>query len=79
MEDKKFDVNSLIGFVLIGGILVWMLYLNKPTEEEIQAEKVKTEAAAQEKAAEVVAQKEITLEEGYISASEKADDHWGRL
>lgn len=64
MEDKKFDINSLIGFVLIGGILVWMLYLNKPSEEEIQAEKAKTEAAAQEKAAsEVVAEKDITLEE----------------
>jgi len=64
MEKNKFDVNSLIGFVLIGGILVWMLYLNKPSEEEIQAEKVKTEAAAQEKA---VAEKEnnqdITLTE----------------
>lgn len=46
MEQKKFDFNSLIGFLLIGGILIWMLYLNKPTEEEIQAEKAKTEAAA---------------------------------
>ena len=48
MEQKKFDLNSLIGFLLIGGILVWMLYLNKPTEEELQAEKAKTEAAAKE-------------------------------
>ncbi len=64
MEDKKFDVNSLVGFVLIGAILVWMLYLNKPTEEEIQAEKAKTEAAAQEKATtETIAEKDITLEE----------------
>ncbi len=46
MEQKKFDFNSLIGFLLIGGILIWMLYLNKPTEEELQAEKAKTEAAA---------------------------------
>ena len=29
--------------------MVWMLYMNKPTEEEIQAEKAKTEAAAEEK------------------------------
>lgn len=49
MEEKKFDLNSLIGFLLIGGILIWMLYLNKPSEEEIQAEKAKTEAAAKEK------------------------------
>ena len=51
MEQKKFDFNSLIGFLLIGGILIWMLYMNKPTEEEIQAEKAKTEAAAKLEAA----------------------------
>ena len=28
MEEKKFDVQSLIGFFLIGGILIWMLYNN---------------------------------------------------
>lgn len=50
MEEKKFDFNSLVGFLLIGGILIWMLYLNKPTEEELQAEKAKTEAAAQQQA-----------------------------
>ena len=32
MENKKFDVNSLIGFVLIGAILVWMLYTNQDSE-----------------------------------------------
>ena len=48
MEKKKFDINSLIGFLLIGGILFWMLYMNKPSEEELQAEKTKTEAAAKQ-------------------------------
>ncbi|MDR9457265.1 MAG: membrane protein insertase YidC [Salegentibacter sp.] len=38
MEEKKFDVQSLIGFLLIGGILLWMLYNNTPTEEELEAE-----------------------------------------
>ncbi|MFZ0490635.1 MAG: membrane protein insertase YidC [Salegentibacter sp.] len=42
MEEKKFDVKSLIGFLLIGVILIWMLYNNAPTEEELQ-EKQKTE------------------------------------
>ena len=70
MEEKKFDLNSIIGFVLIGGILLWMLYLNKPTEEEIQAEKAKTEAAAQEKAATEAAQaKDITIEEATQESS----------
>lgn len=48
MEKKNFDVNSLIGFVLIGGILVWMLYMQEPSEDEVQAEKARTEAAAKE-------------------------------
>lgn len=62
MEKKKFDFNSLIGFLLIGGILIWMLYLNKPTEEQL--EKEKTEAAAKEKAAvEEKTKQDITLSE----------------
>ncbi|MBA3901162.1 MAG: membrane protein insertase YidC [Bacteroidetes bacterium] len=36
MEEKKFDFNSLIGFVLIAGILIWMLYQNAPTPEELE-------------------------------------------
>lgn len=34
MEEKKFDANSLIGFLLIGGILIWMLYQNQPKPED---------------------------------------------
>lgn len=75
MEEKKFDVNSLIGFVLIGGILVWMLYLNRPSEEEIQAEKAKTEAAAKAKEASEAAEKEIQLQEAVqeLSAASPTD------
>ncbi|MFC5044582.1 membrane protein insertase YidC [Aquimarina hainanensis] len=43
MEENKFDLKSIIGFVLIGIILVWMLYNNAPTQEEIDAEKAKQE------------------------------------
>jgi len=38
MEEKKFDLNSIIGFVLIFGILLWMLYNNQPTPEELEAQ-----------------------------------------
>lgn len=61
MEKKKFDLNSLIGFLLIGGILIWMLYLNKPTEEELQAEKAKTEAAVKEEIEAEKGKQDITL------------------
>ncbi len=52
MEEKKFDFNSIIGFVLIGLILIWILYQNKPTQEEIDAEKAKTEQVAETPSAE---------------------------
>ncbi len=34
MEEKKFDANSLIGFVLLGGIMLWWMYTNQPSEAE---------------------------------------------
>ena len=39
MEEKKFDINSIIGFVLIFGIMLWYFYQSKPTDEEIAAQK----------------------------------------
>ena len=43
MEEKKLDLNSIIGFALIFGILVWIMYQNQPSDKEIAAEKVKKE------------------------------------
>lgn len=43
MEEKKLDVNSIIGFVLIFAILIFMFWSNRPTPEEIEAEKAKQE------------------------------------
>ena len=39
MEEKKFDLNSLIGFVLLGAIMLWYFYTNQPTPEELQQQK----------------------------------------
>ncbi|GAA4270859.1 membrane protein insertase YidC [Aquimarina gracilis] len=39
MEEKKFDLNSIIGFALIFGIVAFMFYKNQPTPEEIEAQK----------------------------------------
>ncbi len=41
MEEKKLDLNSIIGFVLISGILIWMLYANTPTTEELKEKEKK--------------------------------------
>lgn len=43
MEEKKFDFNSLIGFVLLGAIMIWWMYTNQPTPEELAADKAKKE------------------------------------
>ncbi len=43
MEEKKLDINSIIGFVLIFGILIFMFYQNRPTPEELEAQKVEQE------------------------------------
>jgi len=47
MEEKKFDIKSFIGFTLIFGILMWMMYSNQPTKEEL-AETAKKEQADKE-------------------------------
>ncbi|MCK0178063.1 membrane protein insertase YidC [Flavobacteriaceae bacterium S0862] len=53
MEEKKLDINSIIGFVLIALILVYMLYQNQPTPEELQAqEEAKQEQIEAERVAE---------------------------
>ncbi|MDC1259213.1 membrane protein insertase YidC [Flavobacteriaceae bacterium] len=38
MEEKKLDINSIIGFLLIGGILLYMLWQNQPTPEQLAAQ-----------------------------------------
>lgn len=42
-EKKKIDTTSVIGMLLMGGILLWITYFNKPTEEEIKAKKAQQE------------------------------------
>jgi YidC/Oxa1 family membrane protein insertase len=55
MEEKKLDLNSIIGFVLIFGILIWIMYQNKPSEATIAADKAKKELVAKEAQAKAAA------------------------
>lgn len=55
MEEKKLDLNSIIGIVLIFGILIWIMYQNKPSEAAIAAEKAKKELVAKQNANKAVA------------------------
>lgn len=43
MEEKQFDAKSIIGYVLLLAIAFWFFYVNKPTEEELAAQKAKEE------------------------------------
>ena len=56
MEEKKLDLNSIIGFVLIFAILAYMLWQNQPTPKQIEAQ----EKAKQEQ---VEAQQKVIEEE----------------
>ncbi|MFD2726778.1 membrane protein insertase YidC [Hyunsoonleella rubra] len=70
MEEKKLDINSIIGFVLIFGILAYMLWQNQPTPEELEAqEKAKQEQVeAEQKAKEAETTFETTAEDFKVGA-----------
>lgn len=61
MEEKKFDFRSIVGFVLIFGILMWIMYQNAPTEEQIAADKAKKEQLEQAKKNEAAAAKQLEV------------------
>ncbi|MDX1318142.1 MAG: YidC/Oxa1 family insertase periplasmic-domain containing protein, partial [Xanthomarina gelatinilytica] len=70
MEEKKIDLNSIIGFVLIFGILVYMMYMNKPTEEEQAAqEQAKQEQLEAEKKAAEQNDVAVTTAEDFSAAT----------
>lgn len=52
MEEKKLDLNTIIGFVLIFVLLIWVLYNNKPTEAELAAQKAEKEKVEAQKTTE---------------------------
>jgi YidC/Oxa1 family membrane protein insertase len=48
MEEKKFDIQSLIGFFLIGAILIWMLYNNSFENDQSKITKETTTEQTEE-------------------------------
>jgi YidC/Oxa1 family membrane protein insertase len=71
MEQKKFDLNSIIGFALIFVIILWMMYNNRENEVKEQA-KAKTEIAADKKA-KAATTKEVanTIKDTTVADSDK--------
>ncbi len=61
MEQKKLDINSIVGFVLIFGILIWIMYQNQPDPKVIAAEKAQKELVAKAAKAKELQQKSIEM------------------
>ena len=58
MQERKFDMNQLIGFGLMVALFFGYYWFTKPTEEELKAEKAKQEQLAQQKEAEIKAKQQ---------------------
>lgn len=70
MEEKKLDINSIIGFVLIFGILMYMLWQNQPTPEELEAqEKAKQEQVEAEERVKEQTDTKVTTTEDFSATS----------
>lgn len=64
MEEKKFDKKSLIGFVIIGLLLIWMIYNSTPSQEELNKEKAKKEQIDKAKEKQIPEQESATVASG---------------
>ncbi len=76
MEEKKFDLNSLIGFVLLGGLMMWYFYMNQPTPEELAKQKIERVQDSIQKVQEEIKKNSPVLEQ-VVSAPIKAIDSLG--
>ena len=70
MEEKKLDLNSIIGFVLIFGILIWIMYNNQPDPKVIAAEKAKKELVIKEENAKKVATTQTVVAPAIVEAGD---------
>ena len=69
MEEKKLDVNSLIGFGLIFVILIYMFFINQPTPEELAAKQ-----QAEKEAAAIQESSSTSQEADYTQAAQSIQD-----
>jgi YidC/Oxa1 family membrane protein insertase len=66
MEENKFDKNTIIGFLLIGAIMLWYMYTNQPevdpNAEQVQNTESVTEEIVEETVTEVAVLEELTID-----------------
>jgi YidC/Oxa1 family membrane protein insertase len=71
MEQKKFDLNSIIGFALIFIILIFIMYRNQPDPEVVAAEKAEKELVV--KAAKAKESQDKTVAKATIAVAATGD------
>ena len=71
MEQRKFDLNSIIGFALIFVILIFIMYQNQPDPKVVAAEKAKKELSIKEAKAKELEAK--TVEKATITVAATGD------
>ncbi|RZK10848.1 MAG: membrane protein insertase YidC [Flavobacterium sp.] len=80
MEEKKFDIKSIIGFVLIFGIMVWIMFQNQPSEKELAEKKAKQEQIDKEvKQQEAVAKVVTTVTDSTVADTAQLEKLKGTL
>ncbi|RZJ62340.1 MAG: membrane protein insertase YidC, partial [Flavobacterium sp.] len=72
MEEKKIDVKSIVGFVLIGILLLWMIYNQTPTQEELNQEKAKKEQIEKAKQTKIPEQRTASIPQDSIAKDSTA-------
>lgn len=76
-ENKKLDTNTIIGFILIVGILIYLFYTNSKQQEQMAAEDAKKEQIAdtikiKEKEQEAVVENSVNLSDSASLAKYKS-------
>lgn len=72
MEKKKLDLNTIIGIVLIGAIVLYMMY-RQPSPEEVEAENARVEKVEAEKKANEVTKEVAEITPAQINAANSGD------
>ncbi|MFY7958424.1 MAG: membrane protein insertase YidC [Flavobacterium macrobrachii] len=81
MEKKKFDFNSVIGFALIFGIILWMMVNNQKSELKEREEKAKKEQVEKQQKAKQQEVKQVveTLKDTTVNDTVKLQKLQGSL
>lgn len=74
MEQKKLDKNSLLGFILIFGILIWIMFQNAPDEKKVAAEKARKEQVKKDQKV-----KEASIESAMTSVDTAGADNSAQI